>query len=118
MPRIVPSLISSSYSLPVRLSETLSVCLPPSTWPSARASVWVSASGLIALLFARPLRSTHFAPSVVADLGEGGAGAADGGLAAGSRGRRGAVAALGRGDLSLVVAAELLVPVRPQRRRV
>src|SRR5829696_2539214 len=41
--RIAPSSIGISYSLPVRLSRTLSDSLPSVTWPSVAGSVCVSA---------------------------------------------------------------------------
>src|SRR5581483_10939383 len=54
--RIVPSLTSSSYSLPVRLSVTVSVSRPRVATPLPRSSVSVSL--LIALPFCGPRRSS------------------------------------------------------------
>src|SRR5919206_4050920 len=110
MALMVPSVISSSYSLPVRLSVTLSDCLPPSTWPSALVWDSVFASGLIALLFAGPLRTTHFPPSVAPAVKAGTVGKLRAGrLAARTGGGDGAVAGLRRPHLGLGMAGQLVV---------
>src|ERR1700737_2582110 len=103
--RIVPSVISSSYWRPVRLSVTLRLSrASPGLAPSTSSRCFVSGVAIAFLCLAarvlypivrhRDLRCARWL------------------------GARGLVAALCRRDLSLVMAAQLRVAVGTQRRRV